>query len=356
MATTQPPKQNTGQQTPATQNSNANSVSTTAGTEIAQQQQSATPPAKTGTKAISDFLMSPTILQKFQTAIGEKANAFIISVLGAVNANAQLKDADPITIYTAALTAASLDLPINPNLGYAYLIPFKTKAETPQERVECQFQIGAKGFKQLAQRTGLYKRITDAIVYEGQLTEENPLDGFQFDWSKPSTGKIIGYVSKIVLLNGFENIFYMSVEKMEAHALEFSQTYKSKQDWIKKSSKWTTNFDAMALKTVTKLNLSKNGPMSVEYQQGPVARALAVDQAVIRDAETMKIEYVDAVTVSDTAKAQIAENANLELAGFTEAEEIPQSNEGKKEEATEQTKKSNTINSSSAKGEGSLGF
>lgn len=237
-------------------------------------------------KVVSNFLNSPVIKNKFHELLGKKSQGFIASVLAACSSNTDLSKAIPETIYSAALMAAVLDLPINPNLGFAFLVPYKKNVGKPNETVECQFQIAAKGFKQLAQRSGRFLLITDAIVYEGQLVEENPLIGFKFDWKAKKSDLIIGYVSYFKLINGFESTYYMSKDKVESHAKKYSQTYKSSNKWVKDSSKWTTDFDAMALKTVTKLNLSKNAPLSIEMQQ-----AILSDQAVLN--ENGENKYLD---------------------------------------------------------------
>lgn len=241
-----------------------------------------------GIKTLSSFLNGEQIKNKFTEILGARGTAFVASVLSVCNTNNDLKNATPESIYMAALMAATLDLPVNPNLGHAFLIPYKTKAGTPEERVECQFQISAKGFKQLAIRTGQYAKISDAIVYEGQLVKEDPLQGFEFDWSKKAGETVIGYVSYFKLVSGYESTFYMTKAQVNAHALKYSQTFKSKTAWVKATSKWTTDFDAMALKTVTKLNISKNGPLSVEMQ-----KAMVSDQSVIKDADTLDVEYED---------------------------------------------------------------
>lgn len=240
----------------------------------------------TGIKSLSSFLNGDSIRNKFTEVLGKRGPAFVASVLSVCNTNNDLKNATPESVYMAALMAATLDLPVNPNIGHAFLIPYKNHKTGI---TECQFQIAAKGFKQLALRTGRYLRISDAIVYEGQLIKEDPLQGFEFDWSKKASNKVIGYVSYFKLMNGFENTLYMSIEKMTEHALRYSQTFKSKTQWVKDSSKWSTDFDAMALKTVTKLNLSKNGPLSIEME-----RALIADQGVIKDAgDTLDVAYED---------------------------------------------------------------
>jgi recombination protein RecT len=171
--------------------------------------------------------------------------------------------------------AATLDLPINQNLGFAYIIPYGTEAT---------FQLGYKGFIQLAQRTGLYKTINAAEVYEGEIKYRNRITGeIEFDFEGKTSDKIIGYVSYFKLINGFERFLYMTVDDVKKHAKKFSKTYG------RNGSIWTTEFDAMALKTVTKLNLSKYGVLSIEMQ-----KALETDSAVINGVEDEpNVSFVD---------------------------------------------------------------
>lgn len=232
----------------------------------------------TGIKQVSNFLNSEQIKKKFTEILGKKGVSFISSVLSACNQNELLKKASTSSIYSSAMMAATLDLPINPNLGFAFLIPYAKNVGKPNETVECQFQIAAKGFKQLAIRSGQYQRISDSVVYEGQLVGEDPLEGYKFNWAGRKSDKIIGYVSYFRLNNCFESTFYMTADEIEAHAKRYSQTYKSTNEFVRNQSKWTTDKPAMALKTVTKLNLSKNGPLSVEMQQ-----AILADQAILKE-------------------------------------------------------------------------
>ena len=249
--------------------------------------QLATKSASTGIKAVSQFLNSDSIKNKFQEILGQKANGFIASLLSVVNNNKLLQSADQNSIYTAALMAASLDLPINPNLNLAYIVPYGGKA---------QFQLGYRGFKQLAQRSGQFVAINDTDVREGEIINHNRLSGsIDFNWNQDPkdrlTKKVIGYVSYFKLLNGFESTFYMTAEEIEAHARKYSQTYKKYGSGL-----WKDEFDSMARKTVTKLNLSKNAPLSIELQRATIA-----DQAVIKefdpskdeDAVIIDAEYVD---------------------------------------------------------------
>lgn len=236
------------------------------------------------TKAL---LERPEVQKKFIEMLGDKAAGFTTSVLSAMNQNDMLRNAEPNSVYMSALMAASVNLPINSNLGFAYIIPYNVKTPTGYV-VKAQFQIGYKGFKQLALRTGEFSRITETDVREGELVENNRLTGeIRFDWIQDEAErlqkKIIGYVSYFRLNNGFESTFYMSLEKVTEHAKKYSQSFK------KNYGVWKDDFDSMAMKTVCKLNLSKNAPLSIEH----LHKAIAADQGVIKDAETLDIEYVD---------------------------------------------------------------
>lgn len=246
-------------------------------------------------QSLSKFINSDNIKNKFAEVLGEKGGAsFVTSLLTVVTQNKTLQNADKNSIYTAALIAASLQLPINPNLGFAYILPYKTKVDGQYVDV-AQFQLGAKGFKQLAQRSGQFVIINDDDVREGEILNYDRLTGkIEFNWvqnqEERSKLKIIGYVSYFELLNGFTSTFYMSIEEITAHGKKYSQTFK------KGFGLWVDDFRAMALKTVTKLNISKNGPLSIELQ-----RAMVSDQSVIKsdsfidNPETLDIEpeYVD---------------------------------------------------------------
>jgi len=249
--------------------------------------------ATTGTKAVSQFLNQKNVLEKFADLLGTKAQGFIASVISAVNSNDLLKNATNESIYAAALMAATLDLPVNQNLGFAYFIPFNNRKQNKQE---CQFQIGYKGFIQLAMRSGQFKTISATPIYENQLVSENPLTGFIFDFTKKGQN-VIGYAAYFSLINGFEKTLYMSVDELKKHGVQYSQTFK------KDFGLWKDNFDAMAQKTVIKLLLSKYAPLSIEMQKAQIA-----DQGVIRNVDTMEVEYVD-----NSAKVLDAEEIQLQL-------------------------------------------
>jgi recombination protein RecT len=226
-----------------------------------------------------DFFAKPMVQEKLKELVGKNAPAFATSVLQIVNSNSMLVNADPQTIFSAACMAATLNLPINNNLGFAYIVPFKNNKEN---KIEAQFQLGYKGYIQLAQRSGQFSRIAATPVYDGQLISENPLLGYEFDWSVKPNGNPIGYVAFFKLINGFTAELYMSKEEVMKHANKYSQTAK------KGYGVWKDQFEAMALKTVLKLLLSKQAPLSIDMQKAQMA-----DQAIIRDVDKDEFDYID---------------------------------------------------------------
>jgi recombination protein RecT len=261
---------------------------------------------------IKSFFDNPQVAKRFEDIIGDKTRSiqFVSSVLQIANGNNYLKNADPLTIYNAALMAATLNLPINQNLGFAYIVPYNNKKENRQE---AQFQIGYKGVIQLAQRSGQYKSINVTEIYENQFKSFNYLtEELDADFSIVGQGKVVGFAAYFKLLNGFEKTSYWSIEKVEAHAKKYSKSYSF--------GPWKTDFNSMAKKTVLKLMLSTYGPLSVEVQ-----KAIEVDQAVIKNEDGTELEYVDheEIKVNPESERLIAliEGATSlkELEGYQEA-------------------------------------
>lgn len=271
------------------------------------------PKEKTVTERINDLMTSEKVTEKFKNILGKRTQGFITSVMQVVTSNELLKKAEPASVYSAAATAAVLDLPINNNLGFAYIVPYKDK----DGNSIAQFQMGYKGFIQLAQRSGLFKTISVTEVYEGQLIEENPLTGFVFDFTKAKSKTIVGYAAYFELLNGFSKTLYMTKETADAHGKKYSQVYR------KGFGLWKTDFDTMAMKTVLKQLLSKYAPLSIEMQ-----RAVISDQAVIKDVDTMEVDYVDANVQQEIE--QTPEPAKIEMAN--RADEIRNMANGKQSE------------------------
>lgn len=236
------------------------------------------------------FFEKDFVKAKFNEVMGKNSTSFITSVLQIVNSNELLKNASPESIYNSAMVAATLNLPLNNNLGFAYIVPYsttKTGDMGQKEKVTvAQFQLGYKGFIQLAQRSGQFKRIAVTQVLDGQIVNNDPLKGYEFDWNKKG-GEVVGYVSFFELLNGYEAMLYMSKEELRQHGVRFSQTFK------RGYGLWKDDFDSMAKKTVLKLLLSRYAPLSVDMQKASVA-----DQSVINDVDTMDVSYVDASPMS----------------------------------------------------------
>lgn len=216
---------------------------------------------------IKGFFERDDVKKKFVEILGKRGNQFVASVLQLSLTDSNLSVATPASVYGSAMIAATLDLPVNKNLGYAWIIGYKNR----QGVVEAQFQMGYKGFIQLALRSQQYEKINAIPVYENQFKKWNALtETLDADFDIDGEGKIVGYVSYFQLRNGFEKIVYWSRKKVEDHAKKYSKTYAFS------NSTWKTDFDAMALKTVLKNTLDKWGILSVEMQQ-----ALLSDQAVV---------------------------------------------------------------------------
>lgn len=233
---------------------------------------------KTGLAPVKTLFAAEDVQKRFQSMLGKKAPGFIVSVINAVTNDKLLVDAERNSILFAAATAATLDLPINPNLGFAYIIPYKGKDGI----VKAQFQLGYKGLIQLAQRSGQFQTISVTPIFEGQLIEQNPLAGYKFDFTKKIFGEPIGYAAYFKLMNGFEKTLYMTVEELKKHGRTYSQSFK------KGYGLWQDNFDVMAQKTVLKLLLARFAPLSIEMQ-----KAVVTDQSVINDWEGEQVDYPD---------------------------------------------------------------
>ena len=222
---------------------------------------------------LQDILNRTKVKQRFEELLKQSAPSFISSILTIVRGNPKLQACSSSSILAAAGIAAALKLPINPSLGFAFLVPFKGQAT---------FQIGAKGFIQLAMRSGQYRTLNSGAVREGQIADIDFETGEVIRGEKLSD-EIVGYIAYMELLNGFKKSLYMTVEELLAHAEKYSQSYANDIRFGKKSSVWSTNFDAMAKKTVLKRLLNNFGIISIDQQSADLATALQADQAVITD-------------------------------------------------------------------------
>ncbi|MEK5006563.1 recombinase RecT [Bacillus sp. FSL K6-3312] len=214
---------------------------------IQKRQNNAAAPAAQGT-TLKSLLSSPTVMNRFEEVLGKRAPQFTTSILGLYNSEKMLQKAEPMSVISSAMVAATLDLPVDKNLGYAWIVPYGGKA---------QFQLGYKGYIQLALRTGQYKFINCIPIREGELQKWNPLtEELDIDFEKRKSDSVIGYAAYFELLNGFRKTSYWPKADVEKHKKRFS----------KSDFGWKNDWDAMALKTVLKAILSKWGILSVEMQ------------------------------------------------------------------------------------------
>lgn len=224
--------------------------------------------------------------KRIDEILGKRAPQFISSVVTMAANDAMLSKvvaSAPQTIITSALKAAALDLPIDPALGTAYVVAFKNKVKkadgTDYWRDEATMIIGWKGLVQLAQRTGLYKKINADFIYEGEKIVDNRITGDISIEGEKTSEKVIGYFAYFQLLNGFEKCVCWTHDKAAAH-----EAKNRKGQYMSKA--WRDDFDSMALKSVVRNLISKWGPMSIDYRTAPPEMAKAAESlqdAIIND-------------------------------------------------------------------------
>lgn len=234
---------------------------------------------------MSSFLTTENNKKYLESLLGEKTQAFITSLSTMVGSNEALNKCDRASLLGCALKATSMNLPFDQNLGFAYAVPYANKA---------QFQMGYKGFIQLAQRSSQIQQLNAREVVEGEYKGDDVMGEPIIEWlpiEQREDREVVGYMAGMRLVNGFIKIIYWSKIKIEKHADRYSQAYRYAKRVGQKDAVWVNNFDAMAKKTVLKDLISKYAPMSVEMQQ-----AIKYDQSVIlTDPETgvEEVVYVD---------------------------------------------------------------
>ena len=249
--------------------------------------------------SLGELIHSPAVVGKLNEVWNspQMANSFMSSVISVANGNPQLRNAEPMSIIGAAMVAATMQLQVIPTLGQCYIIPYGKKA---------QFQVGYLGLLQLCQRSGQFKKILAAPVHEGEYVSGDEFDEeYVFDKKQKKSDKVIGYMAKFELLNGFTKVAYWDIDKVKAHATKFSQAFRAGFN-----SPWKSDFDAMAQKTVLK-SILKFAPKSIEMQN-----AVTFDQSVINtntsdvqdlDIDAFAPEYVD--NIESEKKENIAAKA-----------------------------------------------
>lgn len=231
-------------------------------------------------------IQSDTYKNLINQTLGDKdrATRFIASISSAVATNQVLQECDAGTILSGALLGESLNLSPSPQLGQYYLVPFN---DSKRGCKVAQFQLGYKGYIQLAIRSGQYKKLNVLAIKKGELIKYDPLNeeievNLIEDEEERENAETIGYYAMFEYTNGFRKSLYWSKSKMEKHALKYSSGYKAKKGY----TYWEKDFDGMAYKTMLRQLISKWGIMSIDMQQ-----AVEKDMATINTDGTY--EYVD---------------------------------------------------------------
>lgn len=232
---------------------------------------------------LKNAISTESVQQRFKDMLGKKAAGFLSNLMACVQNNNLLQKADVSSIILAASRSAALDLPIDPNLGYAAIIPFNDKGTG---KCVAQFQIMRDGFVELALRTGMFEYIVNEPVYDGELIEKNRFtDTYVFDESrrKPNA-QIIGFMAAFKLTNGYKKTVYWTVDECKQHGKRYSKTF-GMQNGL-----WAKDFVSMSLKTVLKHLLKKYAPKSIEA----INLAIQSDQATFSGTIDKPVaEYVD---------------------------------------------------------------
>ncbi|WP_117168850.1 recombinase RecT [Paraliobacillus sediminis] len=219
------------------------------------------------------LLSTPAVMKRFEEVLGKRSNQFTASILSLYNNEKILQKSEPMSVISSAMIAATLDLPIDKNLGYAWIVPYGNKA---------QFQLGYKGYIQLALRTAQYKNINVIEVYEGELKVWNRLtEELELDFEAKKSDKVIGYTGYFQLINGFRKTVYWSQAEIEKHKKKFS----------KSDFGWKNDWDAMAKKTVIRNMLNKWGILSIDMQKAYTNDEKDPIEQEEQDAEIVDGEY-----------------------------------------------------------------
>lgn len=206
---------------------------------------------------LKQVMASPSVQEQFKNALAENSNLFVASLIDLYASDTYLQNCDPSLVVMEALKAATLKLPINKSLGFAYVVPYKK-----QGKLIPQFQLGYKGMVQLAMRSGVYKYLNADVIYDGEYKGFSKLTG-DLDLTGSKTGDaVVGYFAYIETVNGFRKAMFCSRDDMEKHAKKYSKAYD------RDSSPWKTEFDAMGTKTMLRMLLGKYGLMTVDMADG----------------------------------------------------------------------------------------
>lgn len=241
-------------------------------------------------------LNAPSVKAKFEEMLGKRAPQFMTSITSVVGNNALLQKAEVNSIVMGAATAASMDLPLNPNLGYAALVPFNSK-----DGCFAQLQIMVKGYTELFIRSGQCKSLICEVVRKGELVKKNKFTGeYIFDEDKRESDEIVGVMAAFELTNGYKKVEYMTVQEVKDHAQKFSQAYR------RNAAIWKDNWEEMMKKTCLKRLLVRWAPKSIEMQQ-----MVMFDQAVVKG-DINDMNNAQAVYADNTQEAHVEQTEHIE--------------------------------------------
>jgi recombination protein RecT len=228
--------------------------------------------AKNPVSAIRQFIANPEVKRRLEEMLGKRSEAFANSIINVVKGSGKLQVCTPDSIMSSAFIAATMNLPIDPSLGFAAIVPYKTTA---------QFQLMYRGLIQLCIRSGQYARIHCTEVYKDEIKSYNPITGeIQFNdpsvykmryEGKPGVDNVAGFYAYFKLVSGFENERFMTTAEVMSHAKKFSKAYQYDLSQQKATSVWSTDPVSMGQKTVLKSMLSRYGIMSIEMQEALIA-------------------------------------------------------------------------------------
>ena len=270
-------------------------TNTTGAITQAVERQAAAPAKKTPAQMMNGILNSEATKKLLQNSLKENAGAFAAAVLDLYNTDTTLQNCSPQQVFGECLKAVSLKLPINKQLGFAYIIPRRNQGVW-----QPVFQLGYKGYIQLCMRTGAYKYINAGAVYEGELQSVNKLTGEVDISGEPVSDEVVGYFAYMETINGFRKCLYWSKDKVNTHAERYSDSYK------RNSGAWKNNYDEMATKTVLRYLLSHYGVMSIEMEQ-----AFAAENADLADEQISGTgPYGDVINAEETVEMPAEEESD----------------------------------------------
>lgn len=225
--------------------------------------------------SLAAYLTQEAVKNQISNIVGGRSQRFISAIVSAVNTNPQLQECTNQSIVSGALLGESLNLSPSPQLGQYYLVPFNDR----NKGKVAQFQLGYKGYIQLAIRSGQYKKLNVLAIKKGELVKFDPLNeeievNLMQNEEERENAETVGYYAMFEYTNGFRKAIYWSKAKMEAHAMRYSMGYRAKKGY----TFWEKDFDAMAYKTMLRQLISKWGIMSVD-----MVNAFENDMAVLND-------------------------------------------------------------------------